>query len=67
MRQVFNWACKFYTIPTAQALARKELEDAKRALLVAQTTREHADASCKYNEARIRRLSAYVTNNEVEQ
>lgn len=46
--------------PSAKVLALRELEDAERKLLEAQTGREYADSMCKYHEARIRRLTAYL-------
>ena len=51
-----------WTIPTAEELALRELEDAKRKLLQAQTAREYADSMCKYREAQIKRLTAYLHN-----
>jgi hypothetical protein len=41
-------------------LALRELEEAKRRLLEAQTGREYADSMCKYREAQIKRLTAYL-------
>ena len=46
--------------PSAESLALRELEDAKRRLLEAQTNREYADSMCKFREAQIRRLTAYI-------
>ena len=48
--------------PSAEVLALRELEDAKRKLLEAQTGREYADSMCKYHEARIKRLTVYLHN-----
>jgi len=49
-----------FDTPTAEMLALKELEDSKRKLLDAQTAREYADSMCKYREAQIKRLTAYL-------
>ena len=49
-----------YKTPSAEAIALRELEDAKRSLLEAQSGREYADSMCKYHEARIKRLTAYL-------
>ena len=46
--------------PAALVLAARELEDAKRGLLSAQSSREYADGMCKYYEAKIRRLTTYL-------
>ena len=51
-----------YKTPSAEAIALRELEDAKRSLLEAQSGREYADSMCKYHEARIKRLTAYLHN-----
>lgn len=49
-----------FTVPSAEVLALKELEEAKRKLLDAQSAREYAESMCKYHEARIKRLTAYL-------
>jgi hypothetical protein len=55
-----EWVKSVYTVPSAEALALKELEEAKRRLLDAQSSREYADSMCKYHEARIKRLTHYL-------
>ena len=49
-----------YATPSPEAIALRELEDAKRKLLEAQTGREYADSMCKFREAQIKRLTAYL-------
>ena len=49
-----------YRAPSPETLALRELEDAKRSLLEAQSGREYAESMCKYHEARIKRLTAYL-------
>jgi hypothetical protein len=51
---------KLWTTPSAEVLALRELEESKRRLLQAQTAREYADSMCKYREAQIKRLTAYI-------
>jgi len=51
---------KMWTTPSAEVLALRELEDSKRRLLEAQTAREYAESMCKYREAQIKRLTAYI-------
>lgn len=55
-----NFLKNVYTTPSAEIIARKELEEAKRKLLEAQTGKEYAESMCKYHEARIKRLTAYL-------
>ena len=59
IRETVNWLKSVYSVPSAEQLALRELENAKRSLLEAQSTREYADSMCKYHEARIKRLTAY--------
>ena len=60
IRETIEWMKSAYATPTAEALALRELEGAKRSLLEAQTGREYADSMCKYREAQIKRLTAYL-------
>ena len=53
---------KLYSTPSPEAIAYHELDEAKRKLLEAQSGREYADSMCKYHEARIKRLTAYLHN-----
>jgi hypothetical protein len=46
--------------PPALVLAARELEDAKRGLLSAQSSREYADGLCRYYESKIKRLTGYL-------
>ena len=60
IREMYNWVRNTYTTPSAEVLALRELEDSKRSLLEAQTAREYAESMCKYREAQIKRLTAYL-------
>ena len=51
---------KLWTTPSAEVLALRELEEAKRKLLDAQTSREYADSMVKFREQQIKRLTAYL-------
>lgn len=62
IRETIEWMKSAYATPSAEALALRELEDSKRRLLEAQTAREYADSMCKYREAQIKRLTAYLHN-----
>ena len=50
----------WFTPPPALVLAARELEEAKRGLLGAQSSREYADGLCRYYKSKIKRLNAYV-------
>jgi hypothetical protein len=67
IRELCNWAKNAYTTPSAETLALRELEDSKRRLLEAQTAREYAESMCKYREAQIKRLTAYLHKATEEQ
>ena len=43
-----------------EVLAARELDDARRQLLQAQSAAEYADAMCAYHQARIERLQGYL-------
>ena len=60
IQETIEWVKSAYATPSAEALALRELEDSKRRLLEAQTAREYADSMCKYREAQIKRLTAYL-------
>ena len=51
---------RWFTPPAALVLAARELEEAKRGLLSAQSSREYADGMCKYYESKIKRLTGYL-------
>ena len=57
---MINEIKKMWATPSAEVLALKELEESKRRLLEAQTAREYAESMCKYREAQIKRLTAYL-------
>jgi hypothetical protein len=67
INELVNWVKNIYATPTAESLALRELEDSKRRLLEAQTAREYADSMCKYREAQIKRLTAYLHKATEEQ
>lgn len=57
-----NWITRtvdrMFPVPTADELAVRELQDARRELLKAQTARSYAEAMVMYNMERIKRLDA---------
>jgi hypothetical protein len=60
IRKIYDWVKNAYATPSAEVLALRELEESKRRLLEAQTAREYAESMCKYREAQIKRLTAYL-------
>jgi hypothetical protein len=59
-RETVKYFKSVFDVPTAEMMALKELEECKRKLLEAQTAREYAESMCKYREAQIKRLTAYL-------
>lgn len=49
-----------YRAPSPVMMARKELEDAQRNLLQAQSATEYARRMAEYHQDRIKRLTAYL-------
>ena len=66
IREFFQTVRNYFAVPSAEALAMFELDEAKRKLLRAQTGREYADSMCKFHEAQIKRLTAYIYKDEVK-
>ena len=60
MNNLIEYIKNLWATPSAEVIAIRELEEAKRKLLEAQTGRGYADSMCKYHEARIKRLTTYV-------
>lgn len=56
MKKLLSMFSNPFTLPTAEQLARKELAEAERELLVAQSTQEYANRMAEYHGDRIRRL-----------
>jgi len=58
---------KLFRQYTPQEMAMKELVEAERAKLEAETGKEWAEASVAYNAARIKRLTKYINDCTKEQ
>lgn len=63
MKQVKDFFKESFRLPTAEALALKELDEAKRELLRAQSSQDYAKRMVDYHSDRIKRLTAYIANN----
>ena len=64
MNKLIEYIKNIYATPSAEVIALRELEEAKRKLLEAQSGREYADSMCKYHDARIKRLTNYIKGME---
>lgn len=51
---------EIFRTPSAEVLALKELEEAERSLLEAQTSQEYSKRMAEYHNDRIKRLTAYL-------
>jgi hypothetical protein len=62
IRNLYNWLRNAYLSPSAETIALRELEDARRKLLEAQSGREYATSMCNYYDVKIKRLTSYLHN-----
>jgi hypothetical protein len=62
LKETLDYVKSLYKIPSAEALALRELEEAKRKLLEAQSGRDYAASMCNYYETKIKRLTTYLHN-----
>ena len=62
-----NWLLNIFRKPSALILAQRELEQAQRDLLDAQTGHEYARRIADYNIDRIKRLTAYIREAHAEE
>ena len=53
-----NWLEKLYIPATCEELMARELDAARRDLLLAETARDYAESMVLYNKQRIERLTA---------
>ena len=53
-----NWLKKIYVPATCEELMARELDMARRDLLLAETARDYAESMVLYNKQRIERLTA---------
>jgi hypothetical protein len=53
-----NWVIQLYTPATCEELMARELDTARRDLLLAETAKDYSESMVLYNQQRIERLSA---------
>jgi hypothetical protein len=58
--QVRRMYAQMFYIPSAEVLALRELEEAKRSLLEMQTAKDYATRLVEYNQDRVKRLTNYL-------
>ena len=56
-----EWIKRMYTPMTCEELMARELDAARRDLLMAETARDYAEAMVLYNNQRIERLMGAIT------
>jgi hypothetical protein len=64
MRELMTRFASSFRLPTADIMAVRELEQAKRELLQMQSAQDYAKSMCVYHAERVKRLSAYVTKEQ---
>jgi hypothetical protein len=52
-----NWVIQLYTPATCEELMARELDTARRDLLLAETAKDYAESMVLYNNQRIERLT----------
>jgi hypothetical protein len=64
MRELMTRFASSFRLPTADIMAVRELEEAKRSLLQMQTAQDYAKSMCAYHQDRVKRLTAYITKEQ---
>lgn len=62
MDRVMERIKAFFGHPSLRIMVHKELEEARKDLLVAQTDRDYAEAMIQFQEAKVKRLLAMARN-----
>lgn len=60
IRLLLNWITNAFRMPSADLLAARELEEAKRELLRTQSAQDYARRMVEYHQDRVKRLTAYM-------
>ena len=60
IKQLIETVKTAFRIPSADEIAIRELEEARRQLLAMQSAKDYATRMVEYNMDRVRRLTAYV-------
>lgn len=65
-KNIMNALAELFRAPTAEEMAAKELEAAKRELLNMLTAQDYSRQMVEYHLNRIKRLTAYIKDNQNE-
>ena len=63
-RQLITTLANTFRLPSADMMAVKELEEAKRSLLQMQSAQDYAKSMCAYHAERVKRLTTYITKEQ---
>jgi hypothetical protein len=63
-RELITRLSNSFRLPSADLMAVRELEEAKRSLLQMQTAQDYAKSMCAYHTERCKRLTAYLTKEQ---
>lgn len=61
IKNTINFVKDSFRMPSADVMAIKELEQAKRELLAMQTAKDYSSRMVEYNQDRIRRLTVQIS------
>lgn len=64
-RELITRLSNTFRLPSADLMAVRELEEAKRSLLQMQTAQDYAKRMCEYHQDRCKRLTAYIAKEHV--
>lgn len=60
MHPIFRLIKSTYSVPSAETIALRELEDARRQLLQAQSNQEYSAKMAEYYQGKVKRLTSYL-------
>jgi hypothetical protein len=63
-RQIILAVKNVFRLPSADLMAARELEEAKRELLQMQSSQDYAKRMVEYHQDRVKRLTAYVAKEQ---
>ncbi len=63
-KELMSRLANTFRLPSADLMAVKELEEAKRSLLQMQSSQDYAKRMCEYHADRVKRLTAYITKEQ---
>ena len=64
IKSLFAWIANSFRLPTADLMAARELEEAKRELLKTQSAQDYAKRMVEYHQDRVKRLTAYMAKEQ---